>query len=148
VRVLTLSKKLEATSDKVWAVLADFPNIAAWNSGVNKSYSTSDALSGVGARRHCDLSPMGALEETVVRWEEEKCLEISIDSAAKLPMAHGLATFTLSGEGDSTDVSVEYSYQPKFGFLGQLMGSLVLDRQLTKGFTGFLQDLEKASNST
>ena len=105
-------------------------------------------LRGVGAKRHCDLAPMGALEETVVRWEEGKYLEISIDSAAKLPIARGLAAFALSGDDAVTDVAVEYSYEPKFGFLGQLIGSLMLDRQLTKGFTGFLQDLEQASQST
>ena len=147
-RVVRVSRQIKASRDKVWAVLADFPNIAAWNSGVNKSFSTSDATAGVGAKRHCDLAPMGALEETVVRWEEQKCMEISIDSAAKLPMARGLAAFTLSGDDAVTDVSVEYNYEPKFDFLGQLMGSLMLDRQLTKGFTGFLQDLEQASQST
>ena len=63
-----------------------------------------------------------------------------------LPIA--VAVFALSGDDAVTDVSVEYSYEPKFGFLGQLMGSLMLDRQLTKGFTGFLQDLEQASQRT
>ena len=53
-RVVRVSRQIEASRDKVWAVLADFPNIAAWNSGVNQSYSTSDATAGVGAKRHCD----------------------------------------------------------------------------------------------
>jgi len=38
-------------------------------------------------------------------------------------------------------------YQPKFGLLGQIMGSLALDGQLTKGFKGFLNDLDAASQS-
>ena len=146
-RVIRVSRQIEGSRDKVWAVLADFPNIAAWNSGVNQSYSTSEATTGVGAKRHCDLAPTGALEETIVRFEEGKFLEISIDSAAKPPIARGLASFTLSGDDGTTDVSIEYGYEPKFGFLGQLMGSLILDRQLTKGFTGFLKDLEQASQN-
>jgi hypothetical protein len=89
---------------------------------------------------------MGALEETVTGWDEEKRMEIKIDSAAGLPIAHGLATFTLSGADTATDVSVEYRYKPKFGFLGHLMGRFMLDGQLTKGFASFLKDLEQASH--
>jgi carbon monoxide dehydrogenase subunit G len=144
-RVVKAKRQIGASPDKVWAVLADFPNIAEWNSGVNRSYATSDATAGVGAKRHCDLAPMGALEETVTGWDEEKRMEIKIDSAARLPITHGHATLTLSGADTATDVSVEYSYQPKFGFLGHLMGRFMLDGQFTKGFTSFLKDLEQAS---
>ena len=147
-RVVRVSRQIDASRTKVWAVLADFPNIADWNRGVNRSYSTSDATAGVGTKRHCDLAPMGALEETVTGWDEEQRLEIKIDSAAKLPIAHGLATFNLSSADAATDVFVEYRYEPKFGFLGQLMGRLILGAQLTKGFRGFLKDLKQASRST
>jgi uncharacterized protein YndB with AHSA1/START domain len=146
-RIVRVSRQIDASRTKVWAVLADFPNIARWNRGVTRSYATSDATAGVGAKRHCDLAPLGALEETVTGWDEEQHLEIKIDSAAKLPIAHGLATFTLSSADAATDVFVEYSYEPKFGFLGQLMGHLILDGRLTKGFTGFLKDLEQASRN-
>jgi hypothetical protein len=71
---------------------------------------------------------------------------ISIDSAKKLPIAHGEATFELSAEDDATEITVIYAYKPKFGLLGQILGSLALDRQLTKGFRGFLKDLETASS--
>lgn len=138
---------MEASADRVWAVLADFPNIADWNTGVTRSYATSDATGGVGAKRHCDLAPVGALEETVTGWDEGKSMEIRIDSAAKLPIAHGLVTFTLSEVDAATDVAVEYRYTPKFGFLGQLLGRFVLDGQLSKGFGSFLKDLEQASEA-
>jgi len=144
-RSINVSKRISAAPAKVWAVLADFPNIAAWNSGVTKSFSTSDSTSGVGAQRHCDLAPFGALEETVKEWDEESRLVISIDSAKKLPMAHGLATFTLSPAGEETTVAIDYAYQPKFGFVGQILGSIALDGQFTKGFNAFLRDLDKAA---
>ena len=51
----------------------------------------------------------------------------------------------VSPADDATEVSVTYAYQPKFGLLGQIMGSLALDRQFTKGFNGFLKDLDAAS---
>ena len=70
---------------------------------------------------------------------------ISIDSAKKLPIAHGEVTFVLSPTDDATEVSVNYAYKPKFGLLGQIIGIVALDRQLTKGFNGFLKDLDAAS---
>jgi hypothetical protein len=130
----------------VWAVLADFPNIADWNSGVKASLSTSEAAGGVGASRHCDLAPVGKLEETVEAWEPDNRMAVRIDSAARLPLKSGLVTFTLEEtEVGSTDVSIVYAYEPRFGPLARLMGPFV-DRQLKAGFTGFLDDLEAAAS--
>ncbi len=144
-RTIEVKRHIEAPRSDVWAVLADFPNIASWNGGVKNSFSTSDATDGVGAKRHCDLAPMGALEETVQVWEPEERMEISIDSAEGLPIRAGLAKFVLQSSESGTDVSVVYSYEPKFGFLGELMGRLMLDGQLTKGFTAFLKDLDRTA---
>lgn len=44
-------------------------------------------------------------------------------------------------------MTVAYSYQPKFGVVGQLMSRLLMDGQLTKGFQGFLKDLEQAAKA-
>jgi carbon monoxide dehydrogenase subunit G len=144
-RTIEVERDIEAPQSDVWAVLADFPNIASWNTGVKSSFSTSDTTAGVGAKRHCDLAPAGALEETIQVWEPEAVLEISIDSARGLPIRYGLAKFVLEPGEIGTRVTVAYSYQPRFGFLGQLMGSLVMDGQLTKGFAGFLKDLDRAA---
>ena len=144
-RSIKVSRRIHSAPAKVWAVLADFPNIATWNTGVAKSFATSDSTGGVGAQRHCDLAPFGELEETVKEWDDTRRMVISIDSAKKLPIAHGEVTFVLSPADDATEVSVNYAYKPKFGLLGQIMGSVALDGQLTKGFKGFLKDLDAAS---
>ena len=144
-RSIKVSRRIHSTPEKVWAILADFPNIATWNTGVAKSFATSESTGGVGARRHCDLSPFGELEETVKEWDDASRMVISIDSAKKLPIAHGEVTFDLNPVDGSTEVNVHYAYKPKFGVLGEIMGSLVLDGQLVKGFKGFLKDLESAS---
>jgi uncharacterized protein YndB with AHSA1/START domain len=143
-REIIINRDIEAPRSAVWAVLADFPNIADWNSGVKVSRSTSDAGEGVGATRHCDLAPVGALEETITEWSPEDKLVISIDSAAKLPIKSGLVTFDLDADGDTTRTTLTYEYEPKFGPIGSLSGP-VIDRQLRKGFAGFLADLEAAA---
>ena len=145
-RSITVKRRISAAPAAVWAVLADFPNIGAWNSSVTKSFATSESTSGVGAQRHYDLAPFGALEETVKEWEEERRLVVNIDSAKKLPMSRGVATFLLNAAGDgATEVAIEFAYQPKFGVIGQLLGSIALDGQFTKGIPAFLKDLDTAS---
>ena len=99
----------------------------------------------MGAQRHCDLTPFGELEETVKEWDEIRRMVVSIDSAKRLPFAHAEVTFVLSPADDATEVSVNYPYQPRFGLLGEIMGRFALDGQLTKGFKGFLKDLDAAS---
>lgn len=143
-RHVTLQRRIEAPRSAVWAVLADYPNISAWNSGVKESHATSDATEGIGATRHCDLAPVGGLEETIRKWEPETTLAISIDSASKLPMKKGLATFELADDGDATDFGFDYEYEPRGGPLAALIGPM-LDRQFRKGFGGFLDDLETAA---
>ena len=144
-RSIHVSRRIPATPANVWAVLADFPNIATWNTGVAKSFATSQSTGGVGAQRHCDLAPFGQLEETVKEWDDTRRMVISIDSAKTLPIANAEVTITLSPADDATDVSLRYTYTPTLGLLGEIMSSLALDRQLTKGFKRFLIDLAKAS---
>ena len=144
-RAITVNREIEAPTQAVWDVLADFPNIAHWNGGVKKSYATSDETEGVGATRHCDLAPAGSLEETIREWAPLERLVITIDSASKVPIKQGRATFSLSATGDSaTNVQIAYEFEPKWGILGILIRP-VLDRQLRKGFRGFLTDLDAAA---
>lgn len=137
---ITKTRSYAASPEAVWDLLADFPNISRWNSGVKHSESTSDATSGVGAKRHCDLAPFGALEETIQEWDEGKLLAISIDEAKLLPIKHGLAKFAISPDGEGSRLDFDYEYDLKFGPLGKLMQP-VLKGQLDKGFDGFLDDV-------
>lgn len=132
---------------RVWSVLADFPNIADWNAGVTTSFATSESVAGVGAQRHCDLSPTGSLEETIVEWAPEETMVVRIDSASKLPIRTGLVTFSLRDDGNGGSTTrVDYRYEPKWGPIGRLLGP-VMDGQLKKGFSGFLTDLESAATA-
>jgi uncharacterized protein YndB with AHSA1/START domain len=144
-RAITVERRITAPRGDVWAVLADFPNIAGWNGGVADSRATSEAVEGVGATRHCDLASMGAtLEETITEWVPPERLVIRIDAATRLPVREALVTFELVEDGDATMTTITYTYEPRFGPIGALMGPL-LDRQLEQGFGGFLEDLERAA---
>jgi uncharacterized protein YndB with AHSA1/START domain len=138
-RTVQVTKVLQAPQQSVWAVLYDFPNISQWNSGVTTSYATGQEL-GVGAQRHCDLSPAGQLEETLLELDEPHRAVVSIDSAKRIPIKHGRVEFLLEPAASGTTVTLNYSYEPRGGPLSGLVGR-VLDPQLEKGFGGFLDDL-------
>ncbi|MGI9599226.1 MAG: SRPBCC family protein [Acidimicrobiales bacterium] len=149
-RNVTISKTIAAPPADVWAVLADFPNIANWNSGVKTSYATGEAVEGVGATRHCDLSPAGRLEESIAEWVPEERLVVNIDEASRIPIKRGVVTFTLDGGGDGgageTRFTLSYDYLAKGGPVASLVGAM-MGGQLRKGFTGFIDDLEVAAQS-
>ena len=145
-RQISVTRDITAPQSAVWAVLADFPNISEWNGGVKASRSTSNSTEGLGARRHCDLAPAGALDETIIGWEPESQMVIRIDKAAKIPVKTGEVTFDLvERESAVTPTTITYAYEPKFGAVGNLLLGRFLDKQLTSGFGGFLEDLEKAA---
>jgi uncharacterized protein YndB with AHSA1/START domain len=145
-RNVKVERTLAAPRSSVWAVLADYPNIADWNDGVKKSYAIGDATEGVGAQRQTELVPTGAMRETVAEWVPEERMEIAIDKVEKMPVKQARMTFTLSGGDETTLFTMSYDYEPKGGPLAFILGP-VLDRQMNKGFNGFIDNLEPVAQA-
>jgi len=145
-RNVKLERTLAVARSSVWAVLADYPNIADWNEGLKKSYAIGDATEGVGAQRRTELVPAGAMRETVAEWVPEERMVIAIDKIEKMPVAQARMTFTLSGGGETTLFTMSYDYEPKGGPLAFILGP-ILDRQMNKGFNRFIDYLEPAAQA-
>jgi uncharacterized protein YndB with AHSA1/START domain len=145
-RNVKLERTLAVARSSVWDVLADYPNIADWNHGLKKSYAIGDATEGVGAQRQTELVPAGAMRETVAEWVPEERMVIAIDKIEKMPVKQARMTLTLSGGGDTTLFTMSYDYEPKGGPLAFVLGP-ILDRQMTKGFNGFIDYLEPEAQS-
>ena len=135
----TVSRTIPAPIADVWAVLADFGNIYKWNPGVTNSHVTGDQVDDVGATRHCDLKPVGALEERITGWVPGKELVIDVNEVKSLPLRRGLATFRLAETDEGTRVTVDYAYEPTL--LGRLMGGAGR-KAFVRGFEGLLQGLD------
>ena len=144
---ISVSKSLDAPQQAVWDVLADFGNIADWNTGIGTSYLTGGPEDvAVGTKRHCDLSPTGALEETLIVMDEPNRAVVSIDEAKRIPVKRGEAEFLLQADGDRCRTTINYAFEPNGGPLAPLIARM-LQGQLQKGFSGFLDDLEKAAQA-
>ncbi len=68
-RHITVQRRMSAPTGSVWALYADFPNLANHWSGLRATRAIGDQTSGVGARRRVELKPMGRMDETVTTWE-------------------------------------------------------------------------------
>jgi uncharacterized protein YndB with AHSA1/START domain len=147
-RNIKVERTLAAARSSVWAVLADYPNIADWNEGLKKSYSIGDATEGVGAQRRTELAPNGTMRmrETVTEWVPQEKMVIAIDEIEKMPVKQATMTFTLSGSDEATLLTMSYDYEPKGGPLAFIFGP-ILDRQMNKGFNGFIDYLEQAAQT-
>jgi uncharacterized protein YndB with AHSA1/START domain len=147
-RNIKVERTLAAPRSSVWAVLADYPNIVDWNDGVKNSYAIGDVTEGVGAQRQCDLVPNGAMRmrETVTEWVAEERMVIAVDKIEKQPVKRATMTFTLSDGGEATPFTMSYDYEPKGGPLAFIYGP-ILDRQMNKGFNGFIDNLEPTAQA-
>ena len=147
-RNVTIERNVHAPPSSVWAVLADYPNIVDWNDGITNSYAIGDATEGVGAQRQCELAPTGKMKmrETVTDWVPEQKMVIAIDQIESMPVKAATMTFTLSGDGGTTPFTMGYDYQPKGGPFAFIFGP-ILDRQMAKGFNGFVDSLESAAQA-
>lgn len=141
-RRITVERAVPAPPAPVWAVLADFPNLAAHWGGIRASRAVGDQTHGVGARREVDLRPVGTLVETVTVWEEGSTLATSNQPSATVPFTHAEATVELRPEGDGTVITFDYRYLPRGGPLGRLTGP-VLDKLLKTSFTIMLAATEQ-----
>lgn len=144
-RTIVVERIIVAERPEVWAVLADFGDIAAWNDGVRQSHLTGDIAQGVGARRHCDLAPIGGLEETVTEWLPNERMVVRIDETTKLPIKNGNVIFSLLHGGvGQTKVIVRYEFETKLGPIGRAAAPFI-EGQLESGFEDFLTQLESAA---
>jgi uncharacterized protein YndB with AHSA1/START domain len=135
---------INAPQEQVWQALANYGNIAIYNSGVTQSYVTSEQAEGVGATRHCDLALPGAsLEERIIEWHEGQSYKVEIYQGEKVPPAHYIhITLTVQPEGEGSRASTHMEYQLKYGILGALMDRLMVHKGMSGGMQGLLAGLK------
>ena len=145
-RHLKVQRRMSASPGSVWALYADFPNLASHWSGLRSTTAIGNRTSGVGARRRVELKPMGSMEETVTVWQEGRRIDTRNQPSALVPFRQAESTLTLKPDGDGTLATFEYRYVPRGGPIGRITGPLI-DRMLTATFTDMLAATEKAAQA-
>ena len=143
-RHITVQRRMSASPSALWALFADFPNLANHWSGVRATRSIGDQTGGVGARRHVELKPIGSMDETVTTWEERRRIGTRNQPSASVPFKHAESMPTLEPDEDGTLATFDYRYFPRGGALGRLTGPLI-DKMLTATFNDMLAAIEEAA---
>lgn len=135
---------MSASTGAVWALFADFPNLASHWSGLRATRAIGGQTSGVGARRRVELKPIGSMDETVTVWEEGRRIDTQNQPSATVPFKRAASTLTLGPDDDGTFATFDYRYVPRGGPLGRLTGPII-DKMLTGTFTDMLAATDKAA---
>ena len=136
-RHITVQRHMTASPGALWDLFADFPNLASHWGGLRSTRAIGDQTSGLGARRHVELKPVGSMEETVTAWEEGRRIDTRNRPSATVPFKHAESSLTLEPDGDGTLATFDYRYVPRGGPFGRLTGVLI-DKMLTATFTDML----------
>jgi len=94
---------------------------------ITKSYSTSENKQGLGANRHCDLLPMGSVEEKIIEWDEGESYKIEIFEGKAIPFK-GTGSFELTENGKSTNVKMTFEPDMGNGLFGKIMGFMMKEK--------------------
>ena len=143
-RHITVQRRMAASTGSLWAVFADFPNLASHWNGLRATSAIGDQTRGVGARRRVVLKPIGSMDEAVTVWEEGRRIDTQNQPSASVPFKRAKSTLTLEPDGDGTLATFDYRYVPKGGPLGLLSGSLI-GRMLTATFKDMLAATDEAA---
>ena len=138
----TITRQIAAPVDKVWEVLDNFGAISEWGSGVKRSELTSDGPVSEGSTRHCDLSPLGGVNERIDAYIPNQKMTVNLYETFKLPITSAIADFGITEDGDGTALTIEYSYEPNR--LGRVSKGTT-DKQMRKGVSGLADDLQRES---
>ena len=137
---ITKEVEINAPKAKVWSVLADLGAIENYSPLVTKSYSTSENKQGLGASRHCDLLPMGSVEEKIIEWDEGESYKIEIFEGKAIPFK-GTGKFELTENGKSTNVKMTFEPDMGNGIFGKIMGFMMKEK-MNKMITGVVIGLK------
>lgn len=142
------TRTVNAPKEVVWSVLDDFPGIAAWSAGIQKSYTTGDTelVTGLGAERRCELGGNKVLDERISAYTAGESMTIDVWNVEGLPLRSSTATFSVRDNGDgTTEAIIDAAAVPKLpGLLVRLMAP-VLSKGIAKNFGGLLDELATAA---
>jgi len=144
---VTGSTTIKTPKSTVWAILADFSNIADWTDQVKTSAPLDELTQGLGAGRVCRLAPFGTTDERIIEYVPEDKMVIELTNIKKLPLKRSVTTFSLRAIDESTTEATMSSVpEPKGGPLSRLVDKR-LEKGLPKAVDGLLADLKVAAES-
>lgn len=134
-----------ASSEHVWEVLADFPNIDKYSSSVRESVSTSREPFAVGSTRTCRFKPFGTADERILAISPRKRLVIFLFNTRKLPIQESETVHELTAvDAGTTRLTMTVELRLKGGRIAEMLANR-LRRRLPQAAQSIVDDLVAAA---
>ncbi len=142
---LTSLIEIDAKKSDVWDILKLPGKVDQFHPLIKKSFMTTEAQNGIGAKRHCDLLPMGQMDEIITEWDEGNAFTIKVTGGKMLPPHQFMqGRFELKEMGgDKTKVTFTFSYRLKYGALGRIMDALLIRPQFKQAPPKYVEGLKR-----
>ena len=133
---------VNASLDKVWAVLTDLELLDKYDPTVKKSTLVSAEKNGIGAKRRVDmLDGKNWFEENVSVFKPNEALTYEL-TACSFPIHQLKHSYSFEKAGDQTRVKQVMEYTVKFGSFGKLLDGLMMRKQSDSGIKKFFAGLK------
>jgi len=133
---------VNASLDKVWAVLTDLELLDKYDPTVKKSTLVSAEKNGIGAKRRVDmLDGKNWFEENVSVFKPNEALTYEL-TACSFPIHQLKHSYSFEKAGDQTRVKQVMEYTVKFGLFGKLLDGLMIRKQSDSGIKKFFAGLK------
>lgn len=126
---LSATATIRVPRHEVWEVVQEIGNIMAFHPLIKES-RLLNSVKGIGARRLCQLKPMGTMEEQITAWNDGIGFVTEVTGGKMLPPYEIMrGTLKLEEEGARTRVTFTFCYKLKFGLLGRVINALLVKPQ-------------------
>ena len=133
---------INATPEKVWNALATLDAIHQIDRAVKHSSVISNQNTGIGATRKVDMADgKNWFKEKVSVWQPNEKLSFQLVECT-FPVHSLDYDYILTAKGNTTTVTQTMKYTMKFGIVGRLMDTLMVNKQFSKGVKLFHEDLK------
>jgi len=133
---------VNASIEKVWAMLTDLELLDQFDPTVNKSILVSKEKTGIGAKRKVSmLDGKNWFDEKVTVFKTNEALTYQLTDCS-FPIKELKHSYSFEKIGNQTKVKQVMQYTVKFGLFGKLLDSLMVRKQSDTGIKKFFAGLK------
>ena len=133
---------VNASLDKVWAMLTDLELLDKYDPTVKKSTVTSTEKTGIGAKRKVlMLDGKNWFDEKVTVFKPNEALTYQLTDCS-FPIKGLKHSYSFERIGNQTKVKQVMEYTVKFGLLGKLLDAIMIRKQSDSGIKKFFAGLK------
>ena len=134
-RTLRASAPIALSPETCWEKLRDLRRARHYVSGLSDCEITTELEEGVGASRVVTHRRFGAMDETVVDWDEGKGFTVRLHKGEKPAAPFREARFRyelMPATGGGCVIHTEMTYEMAYGVLGRILDGLIMKRILQR----------------